>query len=80
MSEIINIKKYMSQGGVVLEVGDFYGGGNDEVITSMEEEGTNLKIYTTVGYSDLTLKPGDYIVAVDGSAKLVKSKFDKQDE
>lgn len=75
-----DIKKYISVGGVVFEAGDFYGGGNDEVISSMEEEGTKLTIHTSVGYYELTLKPGDYLVATDGSARLVKSKFDKQDE
>jgi hypothetical protein len=77
MSETINIKKYMSSGGVVLEVGDFYG---EDVITSMEETGPNLKILTSVGFYDITLKPGDFLVQTDGSSKLVKSKFDKQDE
>lgn len=79
MSEIIDIKKYMSMGGVTLEIGDFYG-DEDEMITSMEETGTNLKIRTSVGYYDLTLKPGDFLVQTDGSSKLVKSKYDKQDE
>lgn len=78
MSE--KIKKYMSQGGSVLEVGDFYGGGEDEVIQSMEQEDTNLKISTSVGFWDLTLKPGDFLVKEDGSSFLIKSKYDKQDE
>ena len=70
----------MSHGGMVLEVNDFYGGSEDEVITRMEEEGTNLRIITSAGFYNLTLKPGDYLVQTDGSSKLVKSKFDKRDE
>ncbi len=80
MSETLDIKKYMSQGGVTLEVNDFYGSSEDEVIKFMTETGTNLRIDTTHSYYELTLKPGDFLVQTDGSSKLVKSKFDKQDE
>lgn len=75
-----DIKKYMSQGGVVLEVGDFYGGMEEDAIVSMVEENTKLTINTNRSFYELTLKPGDYLVTSDGSSKLVKSKFDKQDE
>ena len=74
---MIAIKKYISKGGVTLEIGDFYG---EEVITSMEENGKNLRIFTSDGYYDLDLGVGDYLVETSGSAKLVKSKFDIQDE
>lgn len=77
---MIAIKKYMSKGGTTLEIGDFYGGAPDEVITSMEENGRDLKVFTTNGYYDLALQAGDYLVETSGSSKLVKSKFDLQDE
>ncbi len=76
----MEIKKYITPGGMTLEIGDFYGGGGDEeVITSMTSEGTNLHIITTSGYYDLTLKPGDYIVDTESSGHLVKLKTDKDD-
>jgi hypothetical protein len=77
--EALQIKKFISAAGVILEVGDFYGSSDDESISSMEEEGTNLRIYTTGSYYDLTLKPGDFLVDTTGSSKLVKSKFDKDE-
>ena len=73
------IKKFITD-GVTLEVGDFYGGGEDEVIQSMEDKGSTLQINTSHGFYDLSLKPGDYISDDSGSAKIVKSKYDKQDE
>lgn len=83
--ETFNVKRYLSNGGTALEIGDFYQG--EAVITAMEETGTNLKIYTFSEFGavtstdsfDITLKPGDYLVLTDGSSKLVKSKFDKDD-
>lgn len=77
--ETLQIKKFISQGGVTLEIGDFYGGGLDEAITSMEETNNKLTINTALGFYDLTLKAGDYLLQVDGSSKLVKSKFDKDE-
>lgn len=70
------IKKYISQAGVILEIGDFYGGGEDEVITSIEEEGTSLLIKTSCNEYPFTLKPGDYLLTTEGSGRVVKSKFD----
>jgi hypothetical protein len=76
----MNVKKYISVYGVTLEIGDFYGGGEDEAITSMEQDNQHLKVNTGMGFYDLALKPGDYLSYVDGSSILIKSKFDKQDE
>jgi len=76
----MTVKKYISSMASVLEVGDFYGGGDDEVIQSMEAQDTNLRINTNMSYYDLTLKAGDYIAYEDGSSKIFKSKFDIQDE
>lgn len=73
------IKKFVSNGGVILEIGDFYGGGQDEVIQTMEEEGTSLTVNTSCNFYTLTMKPGDYVLSEDGSAKIVKSKYDKDE-
>lgn len=91
-----NIKKYVSAYGTTLEIGDFYGGGDDEVITVMKNGNVDgngdgdsdrnndrnrrdnkLTIYTNHGYWELTLKPGDYLVFVDGSSKILKTKAEE---
>lgn len=75
----MEIKKYISHGGTILEIGDFYGGGLDESITSMEHKDNNLSINTALGFYDLTLSAGDVLIQTDGSSKLVKSKFDRDE-
>ncbi len=71
------IKKYISQSGVIIEVGDFYGSGTDEVVSSLEENNNQVLVYTTFGFYPIDLKPGDYIGMQDGSGKVVKSKHDE---
>lgn len=73
------IKKYIAQGGTTLELMDFYGGGQDEVINKMSEDGTKITILTTCNHYEFALKPGDFISYLDGSSKIVKSKYDKDD-
>lgn len=80
MEEVIDIKKFISAGGTTLEIGDLYGGGDEEVITTMEETGKILKIFTNQSYYDLHLQAGDWLKLTDDSTKLVKSKYDKFDE
>ncbi len=79
------IKKYISHSGITIEVGDFYGGGQDhegigEVVTSLEESDSNLRIYTSLSSYDISLKAGDYLGLSDGSGKLVKAKNDPDND
>jgi len=73
--------KYISQSGTRIEVGDFYGGGLDEVVTSLEEldNKTHLRVNTTLSYYDIFLNIGDYLVLGDGSGKIIKNKHDNDD-
>lgn len=77
---MIQINKYISASGTTHEVGDMYGTGTDEVITTMEEEGKILRIFTSQSYYDHHLQTGDWLQDSNGSSKLVKSKYDKFDE
>ncbi len=70
------IRKYTSNSGVTLEVGDFYGSGPDEVITSLEENDYQLRINTNLNFYDLTLKPGDYLSEGDGAGRVIKNRHD----
>lgn len=72
------IKKYVTAGGVTIEVGDFYGGGPDEVVTFMEEQNRALTVTTSSGQYTLTITAGDYMVDTEGSGHIVKSKFDRE--
>lgn len=71
------IRKYISNSGVTLEVGDFYGYGPDEIISSLEENGYKLRINTNLGFYDLTLRSGDYLSEGDGAGKIIKHKHDE---
>lgn len=76
------IKKYISHSGVTIEVGDFYGGGLDEVISSLEElpdkdVPTHFRINTNLNNYEFTLKPGDFIGYTDGNGKVIKNKHDE---
>lgn len=74
------IKKYITRSGVTIEVGDFYGGGQDEVVTSFEVEENecplDILIKTTVDSYKIPLGIGDYLGMDDGSGKIVKGKND----
>lgn len=74
------LSKYISQHGTVIEIGYFYGSGEEEVVSSLEEEGSKLTIRTTQSFYELTIKPGDYLLTTDGTARIVKSKHDIIDE
>jgi len=80
MEEIIDIKKYISAGGTTLEIGDLYGSGDEEVITTLQEQSKILKIFTNQSYYDLPLQAGDWLKLSDDTSKLIKSKYDKFDE
>ena len=78
MEETLNVKKFISASGMTYEIGDLYpGGGPEEVITSIEETGKIIRFWTALSYYDYHTKSNDYIMYADGSAKLVKSKYDK---
>lgn len=71
------IKKFISQSGVTIESGDFYGGGTDEVVSSLEENGSYLNIITNLDIYRVSLSPGDYLGMADGSGKTIKNKHDE---
>lgn len=71
------IKKYVTAGGVTMEIGDFYGGGPDEVVTQLVEADRLLTITTSSGQYTMAITTGDYMVDTTGSGHIVKSKFDK---
>jgi hypothetical protein len=68
------VKKYISQSGVTIEIGDFYGGGPDEHVVSLEEKEKQLYISTNLDIHIIDLRAGDYLGMQDGSGKLVKPK------
>lgn len=77
------IKKYITHSGITIEIGDFYGGGMDEVVSSFEEISldvpTHIRINTNLSYYELPLSPGDYISYQDGSGKIIKNKHDESE-
>lgn len=79
------IKKYISHSGVTIEVGDFYGGGTDtedigEVVSSLEDNLTNLTIITNMDIYVIPLQVGDYIGMTDGSGKVIKTKHNDDND
>ena len=67
------LKKYISHSGVIIELGDFYG-GNDEVVVTLEDDSINLRLITNKDIYILPLQVGDYLSLPDGSGKLIKNK------
>lgn len=74
------IKKYISHSGVTIEVGDFYGGGIDESVISLEERDKQLYILTNLDQYPIDLKAGDYLGLQDGSGRIVKSPHDPNND
>lgn len=70
------IKKYISASGITIEIGDFYGGGTDEVVSSLEEKEHSVTINTNLGFYTLPLSPGDYLGFQDGSGRIITKKTD----
>lgn len=68
------IKQYFSKSGIQIEVGYFYGPGQDEVITSVERDGFKLTVGTSHSKYDIKLSPGDSLVFEDGSYETIKEK------
>lgn len=73
------VTKFISQ-SLTLEVGDFYGAGQDEVVKSMEDKDHEIEIVTSHDSYEFRLQPGDYMAFSDGSSRIMKSKYDNQDE
>lgn len=72
-------KKYISHSGVTIEIGDFYGGGLDEVVSSLEDDNTNLRIITNQDIYLIQMQAGDFLSFADGSSKIVKHNHDNND-
>lgn len=75
------IKKYISHSGVTIEIGDFFGDGVDEVVSSFEEipssdVPTHVRVNTTQNNYEFRLHPGDYIGYQDGNGKVIKNEHD----
>lgn len=77
------IKKYITQSGLTYEVGDFYNGNEENVIThlSYNEDGS-LDIECGIEVFKVYPNTGDSLIFDDESFKVlnIKSKYDTQDE
>lgn len=71
------IRKYTSHSGITIEIGDFYGGGIDESVLSLEDDNIHLRIKTTQDVYLIPLQVGDFLGLPSGSGKIIKNQHEE---